>query len=201
MADTAVPASNQRGRDTRARILAAGDACFARRGLDLTLDEVAEAAGVTRMTVHRHIGGREQLVTHLVLRASSRLADAVREVFAGVDPLPARLGRALVLTVVTIRATPALQGLFAGGDVAGPWPALDPDDRVLATVHEFYLPYLLQLEEAGLLRADVEAAEAVAWLLGQMLLVLVVPAIAASEDDLHRFFGHLAVPAVLADRP
>lgn len=189
--------SNRRGRDTRARILAAGDLCFERRGLDLTLDEVADIAGTTRMTVHRHMGGREQLVAHLVLRASNRLAAVVGEVLDGPGPLDRRLAEALVLTVTTVRATPALSRLFATGDVAGPWPDIDPDDRVLGTVREFYRPYLDQAEAEGILRPDVGAAEAVAWLLAQALLVLVVPAIAPTDHDLRRFFGDLAVPAVL----
>ncbi len=190
-------ASNRRGRDTRARILAAGDLCFERRGLELTLDEVAEVAGTTRMTVHRHMGGREQLVARLVLRASSRLADLVREVLEGPGPLDHRLTEALVLTVATVRATPALSRLFAVADVAGPWPEIDPDDRVLGTVRDFYRPYLDEAAAAGTLRPGLDATEAVAWLLAQALLVLVVPTIAPTDHDLRRFFGALAVPAVL----
>ena len=189
---------NQRGRNTRARILDAGDICFSEHGLSLTIDQVAEAAGITRMTVHRHVGGREQLVTHLVLRASNRLADVLRQVFDGPGPLLERLADALVLTVVTIRATPALERLFTRGEVTGPWSALDPDARVLSTVHEFYRPFLDEAAAAGLLRHDVDAAEAVSWLLAQALLTLTVPGIARSEADVRRFFVHLALPAVLA---
>lgn len=190
------PAGNQRGRDTRARILAAGDLCFERSGLAVTIDEVAEAAGASRMTVHRHTGGRGPMVTHLVLRASNRLARSLEGVLGGDGPLEERLVAAMVLTVTTVRATPALAQLFTGGDVTAPWPAIDPDDSVLATVHDFYRPYLEELEAAGRLRPDVDAAEAVAWLLAQALLVLVVPELAPDEAALERFFGHLALPAV-----
>lgn len=191
------PKGNRRGRDTRARILAAGDRCFEQHGLALTLDEVAEAAGTTRMTVHRHTGGRERLITDLVLRASARLADRIGEELDGPGPLPDRLERALVVTVLAVRATPAVARLFTGGDVAGPWLALDPDDRVLAVVRDFYRPTLDRAEADGLLREGVDAEEAVAWLLAQALLVLVVPAIAPGERDLERFFGRLVLPAVL----
>src|SRR5690606_3938371 len=77
------PAGNQRGRATLARILAAGDLCFESSGLAVTIDEVAAAAGTTRMTVHRHTGGRGPLVTRLVLRASARLARALNEILDG----------------------------------------------------------------------------------------------------------------------
>lgn len=192
---------NQRGRATRDRILAAGDRCFEEHGLNLTLEEVAEAAGTTRMTVHRHTGGREQLVTHLVLRASNRLATDLRVILDAPGPPGDRLTAALAHTVLAIRGTPALARLFTGGDVAGPWSELDPDERVLATIRHFYRPYLLDIEAAGALRADVAADEAVAWLLAQVLLVLVVPSVAVDPDDVTRFFAHLAVPAVLRAGP
>jgi AcrR family transcriptional regulator len=200
---------NQRGRATRDRILAAGDRCFEEHGLSLTLEQVAEAAGTTRMTVHRHTGGREQFVTHLVLRASNRLAAELRAILEGPDPAAGpptdpsveRLTDALVHTVGAIRGTPALARLFRGADVAGPWSELDPDERVLGTIRHFYRPYLVAIEAEGALRADVTADEAVAWLLAQVLLVLVVPSVAAGPDDVTRFFAHLAVPAVLRAAP
>lgn len=191
------PAGNQRGRATRARILAAGDLCFERRGLSVTIEEVAEAAGTTRMTVHRHTGGRNALVTQLVLRASARLANTLTEVLGSDAPLEDRLVDAMALTVTTVRGTPALSQLFTGGDVSEPWPALDPDERVLGTVRDFYRPYLEELESAGRLRDGVDSQEAVAWLLAQALLVLVVPALAPDEAALRHFFRHLALPAVL----
>jgi AcrR family transcriptional regulator len=45
------PAGNQRGRSTRARILEAGDLCFERSGLAVTLEEVAEVAGTRVVAV------------------------------------------------------------------------------------------------------------------------------------------------------
>jgi len=188
---------NQRGRATRERILLAGDRCFERSGLSVTVDEVAAEAGITRMTVHRHTGGREQMVRHLVLRASVRLAETLTVVLEGDGPLEDRLVEAMVQTVTTIRATPALAQLFAGGDVTEPWPVIDPDDDVLATVRDFYRPYLDQMAARGRLREGIDAGEAVAWLLAQALLVLVVPEVARSEAAVRRLFGQLAMPALL----
>ncbi len=199
-ASAAVPSGaggNQRGRATRDRILAAGDRCFESSGLAVTIDEVAAAAGTTRMTVHRHTGGRGPLVTQLVLRASTRLADSIAAVLGGPGSLDGRLVEAMVKTVLAVRTTPTLAQLFAGGDVSAPWPALDPDERVLGAVRDFYRPHLVELAEAGALRDGVDVDEAVAWLLAQALLVLVVPALAEDEDDLRRFFGHMAMAAVM----
>jgi len=187
---------NERGRATRVRILEAGDRCFETHGLDMTLEQVAEVAGVTRMTVHRHTGGREQMVTQVVLRASARLAAQIDATLSRPGDPVQRLGEGLIDTVEIIRATPSLARLFTGGDVAGPWADLDPDQRVVGAVHDFFRPHVTALAEDGRLRADLTTDEAVAWLLAQALLVLVVPSLAATHSDLTRFFHTLAVPAV-----
>ncbi|MBK6857223.1 MAG: TetR/AcrR family transcriptional regulator [Microthrixaceae bacterium] len=188
---------NRRGLDTRARILVAGDECFEEHGLDLTLDQVAERAGTTRMTVHRHTGGREQLVTHLVLRASGRLAGELTAILERPAPTGSNLADALIHTVVAIRATPSLARLFSGGDVTGPWRELDPDERVLGVIHDFYRPHLAAMDEAGMLRSGVTADDAVSWLLSQVLLTLVVPSVATDVED---FFTRFVLPAVLKQR-
>ena len=185
---------NQRGRETRRRILEAGDRCFAEYGLALTLEQVAAEAGTTRMTVHRHMGGREQLVTHLVLRASARLGDELRAVLDRPGHLDRRLVDALVLTVTSIRATPALAALFGTADPATPWLELDPDNRVLGTVHAFFVPYLQRAGVEGRLR--VEPAEAVAWLLSEVLTLLVIPALAPDEPSVRQRISRFAIPAV-----
>jgi len=197
-----VPASgNERGRQTRTRILAAADVCFERRGLELTLDEVAAEARTTRMTVHRHTGGRERLVTHLVLRASVRLADDLHAVLDGEGPLDDRLAEASVLAVTVVRNSPALDRLFSGGDPTAPWPELDPDARLVATIHAFFLPYMREAEESGSLA--VTADEAVSWLLSEILLVLTARTIAPDEAALRDRFSRFVLPAVFrpVDRP
>ena len=56
----------------RERILLATKLCLTRTGLDTTVDDVADAAGISRRTVFRHFGTREHL-----------LASAIRSGLAG----------------------------------------------------------------------------------------------------------------------
>ena len=189
------PAGNRRGRDTRRRILEVAAARFEVDGIDLTLDDVARDARTTRMTVHRHTGGREALLTHLVLRASVAVADDIARILDTDLPLADRLTDALVGTVARIRAAPHLLGLFTGGDLTGTWPSLDPDARVLGAVHAFFLPYLREAEVAGELRAGTE--ESVDWMLRQVLLLLVLPDAAPDEAAVRHQIRTFVVPALL----
>lgn len=185
---------NRRGRETNRRILAAAARLFEQRGLDLTIDEVAREAATTRTTVHRHMGGREALITRLVLRASAELADDLRSLLDGPGPFDRRLADALVHTVIDIRSRPHLAGLFTT-DLNGAWPTVDPDDRVVGVIRQFFRPYLAEAADDGLLRADAE--EVLSWLLNQTLLLLLVPAVARSEADLRRQIESFVLPAVL----
>ncbi|QXC61139.1 TetR/AcrR family transcriptional regulator [Aquihabitans sp. G128] len=189
------PAGNRRGRETRRRILAVAEERFAERGIELTLDEVARAAATTRMTVHRHTGGREALVTHLVLRATGRLAESLRAVLDADAPFGDRLVGALLMTVSEIRSAPHLTGLFTAGDPTGAWPVLDPDDRVLAAIHAFFEPYLAAAAADGLLRHAPEPT--LDWLLRQVLVFVLVPVAAPTDADVREQLEAFVLPAVL----
>ncbi|MCU1499429.1 MAG: regulatory protein TetR [Acidimicrobiales bacterium] len=189
------PAGNQRGRDTRRRILGVAAERFEARGLDLTLDEVARAAGTTRMTVHRHTGGREALITHLVLLAITQLADGVRTIVEDDRPFPERLVDAMAWIISEIRSSPHMAGLFTVGDLTGTWPTLDPDERVLEATSSFFRPYLDQAAADGLLRTDPEPT--LDWLLRQVLLFLVVPASAPTDHQVRHELRTFVLPAVL----
>ena len=195
-ADESAPvAGNRRGRETRRRILDAATVCFQRQGMGLTLDDVARAAGTTRMTVHRHTGGREALITELVLRESSQLADGLRAVLDADAPFGPKLVEALMLTVETLRSADHLQELFAGRTSAAAWPDVDPDDRVLGAIHRFFQPYFADAAAEDLLRA--EPGVTLDWVLSQALLYLVLPATAPDAVAVRLYLETFVLPAVL----
>ena len=192
----ATSTGNRRGRETRRRILEAATVCFQDQGMALTLDDVARAAGTTRMTVHRHTGGREALITHLVLRESARLADGLRAVLDADGPFGPRLVDALVLTIESIRAADHLQELFAGRTPTAAWPEVDPDDRVVGAIHGFFQPYFAEASDQGLLRAGPD--ETLNWVLNQVLLHLVLPITAPDIATVRAQLETFVLPAVLA---
>ena len=157
MTPSAAPARNRRGVETRRRILEAAANCFERDGLDVTLDQVAQEAGTTRMTVHRHTGGREALLRHVVLRASAGLVDHIAaELDRDGVPFAQRVTAAMAVVVAIIRDTPHLLALFS--QPSSSWWAVDPDDQVVDTVRAFLRPYFDRAAERGELREDPAAS-------------------------------------------
>ena len=84
-------------RTTRARILDAARDLLVSRGVRrVSMDDVAEAAGVTRMTVYRYFGDRDSLVEQAFLfmaeSLEAALADIARQPQPDVDAFLDRIG-------------------------------------------------------------------------------------------------------------
>lgn len=57
---------SRRKEDTRSRLLAAAATAFCERGyVPVSIEEIALAAGVSRMTFYRHFGGKAEIATEL----------------------------------------------------------------------------------------------------------------------------------------
>ena len=190
--------SNRRGRATRERLLDAAEAVLVERGLDLTVDDVARRAGTSRPTVHRHFGTREDLLVAVLLRASGRLADALEEVWSGPGPAEERLGEIVVRTVLAVRGATFLGWLVGDVNPGTRWPELDPSDRFLSVVRDFYRPKLAEAGGAGAegLRAPLELS--LDWLLRCILSLVLIPG-AHGDDEaaIRRDVQAFVVPGLL----
>ena len=72
-------------RRNRERVLEAARACFAERGLDAQIDEVATRAGVGVGTVYRHFPTKDALLVALADARFATLAEMAREAIAEPD--------------------------------------------------------------------------------------------------------------------
>lgn len=90
---------------------------------DISVEDVAAAAGVSRQTVYRHFGSRDGLFRAVVVREEQRLAEVARTAVADVERLDEAVAVATTALLRSVRQHPLL-------------------DRLLADDPETLLPYL-----------------------------------------------------------
>lgn len=101
------------GGDRRAlaidRIERAALALFLDRGIDsVTAEDIAAAAGCSRATMYRYVGGKPRIVRAVMVRAAG---DVIARVESAIDSVPPsrRPVEAVLAAVTAIRADPVLQ--------------------------------------------------------------------------------------------
>ena len=93
--------------DIGERILEAALKCFEEVGIRRTsMDDIARAAGVGRMTVFRRFEGKDQLTHIVLLRVGVEVTEMARSAFTGSRDLETGLTEALVLAVQAVRDRP-----------------------------------------------------------------------------------------------
>jgi AcrR family transcriptional regulator len=178
-------------------IIDAAEECFQRNGVRrTTVEDVAVAAGVSRVTVYRQIGGRGDLVRLVLLRTVDRHLERLTPRLME----KADLGEALVeLVMGTVGAARRddLLLLYASeerGRLGGPVPGMmDPlFERFGAVVGELAscLP--------GTLRSEVTFGEAGEWLLRVIISLLTIESsMTESVESTYEMVGRLVMPALL----
>jgi AcrR family transcriptional regulator len=137
---TALPAAERRARallDHAVRVLVADPGA--------SLAEVAEAAGISRTTLHKHFATRQDLMRAVGLRAVTRWEQAVEEVADGAD------GGLRDLMAAAIDWGPQLQFIWRN-------PALDGDDELMGrynAVEKRSLAVLNRARALGVIAAGV----------------------------------------------
>lgn len=164
-ANESAPRNQKRGRKPRLgqqprdRIYEAALACFERDGFNrASMDEVAEAAGISRPSLYYYFKSKDELVLEVVAReAANGLKDAQRRLTSS-DPLE-RIAEA------------AFQGIIARWDhfvLAGDNAAVTErhmvSDRIVGLQREFWRPLLEQARTAGQLRLDRSIEDLIEWI-------------------------------------
>lgn len=148
---------------TEAALVQAAAGVIAQHGYaGLTLERLADAAGTSRMTLHRRGVSLPSVVAGLSLTAAAELRDALYPVLTSTAPAAARLRSALsALYDVADRHLPLLAGLFADDD--GIFHAAPDKSGALPTDPVFVAPFAKILADGhldGTLRRQEDADEA-----------------------------------------
>lgn len=102
------------GETTRARILDAAFEAVATFGLSrLTVEDVARQAGLSRQSVYRYFGSKDELIAALVVREMEAFLEGVREAHAQHADLEDAMREAALFCLRTLRGHPLLDRLLA----------------------------------------------------------------------------------------
>jgi AcrR family transcriptional regulator len=189
--------TNARGRATRERLLDAAEVAFVEHGWALSMEQVAEAAGVVRPTVYRHFAGRDDLLVAMVVRSADRLGDRLDALLGSARPWPDRLVESVVTVVTELRATPHLDALVRGGEVTSMWPQIDAERRLVEGALGFFRRWLERAAAEGVrFRAPLD--DVVDWLLRTTLMQLTVLGLGGTSAERLRYeLRTFVLPAII----
>lgn len=131
------------------RILSAGRAVFAEKGLDASVDEIARRAGVGHATVYRRFPTKEDLVVGILEQGLTETVTAAEAHAAAEDPVEGLMG----IMATGCNKTPETRAFFdhAGCRFLGAEELRPLRERLLAAVHET----LTRAQAQGAIRPDI----------------------------------------------
>lgn len=182
----------------RSLLLRAAETCFAERGLDVTMAQVASQAGVTRAVLYRHFNGRDGLLIALAVKVMDRyVAQATKELMP-TDDVENLLVESLVFVTTVVSRDPLLVLLASGGEHG--FASLLTNSPVLsAKVAGLYEQLFVLFRDR--LRAGLDPGDVGRYLLG-VALALLMDVIPGSDDPetVRRYARTFVLPAIM-DRP
>ena len=151
----------------RGRLIHAADVALQRYGPDqVSIEAVAAAAGVSRATAFRQLGGRDQMIIAVALSRSHRFARECSAVMARHVGAFAKLEAAFIYLVAELPNDPIIRELFVltpGGDFV-------PEAHAIATAT--LGPAIEAGRAAGEVRDDMSTDEMVRWIAEQLYLAV-----------------------------
>jgi AcrR family transcriptional regulator len=188
--------------ETSERILDAALELAAASGLrHLTMDDVADRAGVGRMTVYRRFGSREQLEEALAVRESRRcLAELDSTVDPGA-PVPDQIAQGLLTTLRLIREHPLLERMSRLEPAAALAALRDEKTGVFAMSRAFMAARVEEGQRAGTVDKSLDPEQ-----VGEMLVrvgfsFLLIPqsALPLDDDEAMREVARTVIAPVLGE--
>jgi AcrR family transcriptional regulator len=168
----------------RERVLEGALVSIGRYGLArTTVDDVAQASGVSRATIYRHFpGGRDQIVADTVAWEQARFFRRLGEAIAGATDLCVLLEDALVFA----RRALADHAVFQRVVETEPerlLPLLTVESfRILPMIAGFLVPYLERERDAGRLRSGADIGRTADYVARMVLSCIGAPGVYDFDD-------------------
>jgi AcrR family transcriptional regulator len=168
----------------RERVLEGGLVCIGRYGLArTTVDDVAQASGVSRATIYRHFpGGREQIVADTVAWETGRFFARLGEAVAGARDLCELLENALAFARKALAEHVVFQRVVQT-EPERLLPLLTVESfRILPVIGGFLVPYLEQERQVGRLREGADIGRTADYLARMVLSCIGAPGVYDLDD-------------------
>ena len=162
------------------------------------MDDVAQAAGVSRATVYRHFGSRDELLLAVVEREASRLASAAELHLQRFDDVGSWIVEGMLFCLAELPRRPALAILLAPEDVGRASRLVLSSEQLLGIGADMLRPIFEPARRQGLLRESVTLEVLMEWVLRILMSYLTAPShLARSEAELRHLLHAMILPAVL----
>lgn len=145
------------GGEAHADVLDAARDLFARQGFArTTMEDVARAAGLSRITVYRRLESKEALVEQVVLREFRTYFHQFLTDVAAARTVEDRVAVGFVSSMTAIRNNPLIRGLMTADPQLVVPSILGEGGRTMAMVAQFLAGQLRQEQAAGYVDATVD---------------------------------------------
>lgn len=184
----------------RERTLDAAESCLQRFGLaKTTIEDVAQASGLSRATIYRQFGNRDGLLLALATRDAERTAADAELYLQRFDDVGSWLVEGMLFCLREIPKRPVLSQFLAPQELGAASRMLLTSDRMLAIGAEILRPIFEPARREGLLQQDLELESLMEWVLRILMSFLAVPGPAdRTEEELRQLLRGMLLPAVLA---
>jgi len=183
----------------RERVLDAAQSCLERFGLaKTTIEDVAQASGLSRATVYRQFGSRDALLLAVAARDADRVASRAALHLQRFEDVGSWIVEGMLFCLREIPKRPVLSQFLAPQEFGAASRMLLTSDRMLAIGSEILRPMFEPARRRGLLHEDLELDSLMEWVLRILMSYLAVPGPPSrTEEDLRRLLRGMLLPAVL----
>ncbi|MBW2388847.1 MAG: TetR/AcrR family transcriptional regulator [Deltaproteobacteria bacterium] len=184
----------------RERMLDATESCLARFGLaKTTIEDVAQAAELSRATLYREFGNRDALLLAVAARDAERTASEAELFLQQFDDVGSWIVEGMLFCLREIPKRPVISQFLAPQEFGAASRLILTSERMRAIGSEMLRPMFEPARREGLLQRDLELDALMEWVLRILMSYLAVPGPASrTEEDLRQLFRRLLLPAVLA---
>lgn len=188
--------------DIRERVFTAAGAAFQRFGVSkTTIDDIAEASGVSRASIYRHIpGGRDEIVLTVHITEAERRFRPIVEALADEPTLGHQFVRGLPAVVDLIRSDEQLAHLFSPDFLTSSSSVHGGPDVLVAATVWFMRDFVAAARARGEIRPHLSDEEIGAWLTRMLFSILTFKSKTTSEPGaLATFVVRFFLPALLTE--